>query len=88
MEIEANSKASTTPQVTVLTDILEWSKSRHPWIREALRMLVTQPQGLSEADIVHLANICKKEAGITTEDIQANWFSEKHIAVHCCPAKG
>ena len=85
MEIEASSKASTTPQMTVLTDILEWSKSRHPWIREALRMLVTQPQGLSEADIVHLANICKKEAGITTEDIQANWFSEKHIAVQATP---
>lgn len=85
MVTEAAPLAPADPQVVVLTDILEWSKGRPAWIRESLRMLVTQPEGLSETDIAHLADICKREAGIPAEEIQANGFSEEHIAVRATP---
>lgn len=49
--------------MTVLEKILEWSRSRPNWQRDALRRLVLQGD-LSEGDLVDLKEICKGEHGL------------------------
>ena len=52
------------PTVTVLDEILNWSKTRPNWQRDALRRLVEKGE-LSEEDIVDLTEICKAAHGLT-----------------------
>ena len=49
--------------MTVLDDILEWSKDRPGWQRDALRRLV-QNGDLTEDDIRSLSEICKNAHGL------------------------
>jgi hypothetical protein len=49
--------------VTVLQEILEWSKDRPQWQRDALRRLVTDGE-LSDDDIRALTEICKSAHGL------------------------
>ena len=49
--------------VTVLHEILEWSKSRYPWQREALRRLVVGGE-LSNEDVQELGEFCKAAHGL------------------------
>ena len=50
--------------MTVLDEILNWSKTRPNWQRDALRRLVEKRE-LSEEDIVDLTEICKAAHGLT-----------------------
>ena len=50
--------------MTVLDEILNWSKTRPNWQRDALRRLVEKGE-LSEEDIVDLTEICKAAHGLT-----------------------
>jgi energy-coupling factor transporter ATP-binding protein EcfA2 len=54
--------------MSVLEQIVEWSRSRPLWQRDALRRLLTQPN-LSSADYEELFVICKQQRGIPTPDI-------------------
>ena len=51
------------PTATVLREILEWSRTRPSWQRDALRRLVVQGS-LQRKDIVALAMFCKKAHGL------------------------
>lgn len=50
--------------MTVLDEILNWSKTRPNWQRDALRRLVEKGE-LSEDDIAELTEICKAAHGLT-----------------------
>ena len=50
-------------QLTVLSEILEWSVTRPPWQRDALRRLVTRGP-LRKTDIQELAILCKSSYGL------------------------
>ena len=49
--------------VTVLEEILKWSRGRPAWQRDALRRLVLNGE-LSDDDILALAEICKAAHGL------------------------
>ena len=49
--------------MTVLHEILDWSKSRYPWQREALRRLVVGGV-LSNEDVQELGEFCKAAHGL------------------------
>ena len=49
--------------MTILHEILEWSKSRYPWQREALRRLVVGGE-LSNEDVQELGEFCKAAHGL------------------------
>src|SRR6185369_6525919 len=49
--------------MSVLQEILTWSKDRPPWQRDALRRLVVAGE-LSETDITALTEICKSGHGL------------------------
>ena len=49
--------------MTVLQEIVDWSKDRHPWQRDALRRLAVKGE-LSDEDFRELAEICKAVHGL------------------------
>ena len=63
--------------VTVLHEILQWSQSRPPWQRDALRRLVQNGE-LSVDDISALAEICKAAYGLT-EQQEATPLTHDHV---------
>lgn len=63
--------------MTVLQQILDWSKDRPRWQRDALRRLVVSGH-LSDEDIDALVEICKAEQGLV-ENVEANYLSEEHV---------
>jgi energy-coupling factor transporter ATP-binding protein EcfA2 len=63
--------------MNVLEEILEWSKERPVWQRDALRRLVLS-HDLSEADILELTNICKGCKGLV-ELLAANPLTSADI---------
>lgn len=52
------------PKATVLREILEWSRTRPSWQRDALRRLVVQGS-LQREDIAALTLFCKRAHGLT-----------------------
>ncbi len=54
-------------RVNVLNEILNWSQSRPPWQRDALRRLVLKGD-LDEDDIRELANLCKSRHGLVDRE--------------------
>ena len=50
-------------RVNVLKEILEWSPSRPPWQRDALRRFASKGE-LGESDVQELANLCKSRHGL------------------------
>jgi energy-coupling factor transporter ATP-binding protein EcfA2 len=52
--------------VTVLQEILEWSKDRPMWQRDALRRLTLNGE-LADEDILALTNICKSAHGLAEQ---------------------
>lgn len=75
------------PQLALWSDILDWSKDRPTWIRDALRLLATQHEGLTAEDILRLVNICKAESGIPCDQVQPWVFDKDHIAVQENPSE-
>ena len=63
--------------VTVLREILSWSKGRYLWQRDALRRLVVGGE-LSDEDIQTLAEICKAAHGLA-EPQEVVPFDQKHV---------
>ena len=63
--------------MTVLQEILEWSKERPLWQRDALRRLVIGGE-LTDDDIVELTAICKGEHGLT-DKVDAQPLAEQHV---------
>ncbi len=51
------------PNVNVLKELLEWSKDRPLWQRDALRRLVTVGD-LNESDVREVTDVCKSEHGL------------------------
>ena len=49
--------------MTVLHEIVDWSKDRYPWQRDALRRLAVSGR-LSDEDVQELAEICKAGLGL------------------------
>jgi hypothetical protein len=49
--------------VDVLKEILDWSSSRPPWQRDALRRLVTKGR-LQASDLEELTELCKATHGL------------------------
>lgn len=52
--------------MTVLEELVAWSKDRPAWQRDALRRLVLNG-GLSDADIAELTDICKSSHGLAEQ---------------------
>jgi hypothetical protein len=65
------------PDVDVLTEILDWSPSRPPWQRDALRRLVTKGE-LSDDDVSELAEVCKGSYGLA-ESCSPEPLEAKHL---------
>lgn len=63
--------------VTVLRELLDWSKGRPLWQRDALRRLVLQGE-LSENDIGDLAEVCKAAHGLA-EQKDAQPLLKEHL---------
>jgi energy-coupling factor transporter ATP-binding protein EcfA2 len=63
--------------VNVLAEILEWSKDRNAWQRDALRRLVVTGD-LSDDDILELASICKSAHGLAEQQAVAP-LAEEHV---------
>ena len=67
------------PSRTVFEIILDWSKDRPAWQRDALRRIV-QAQSLTDADIAELADLCKR--GRTTEPPEGSPAAQPLEAAH------
>lgn len=63
--------------MNVLAEILEWSKDRNAWQRDALRRLVVTGD-LSDDDILELASICKSAHGLAEQQSVAP-LAEEHV---------
>lgn len=63
--------------VDVLAEILDWSPSRPPWQRDALRRLVTKGE-VSDDDVNELAEVCKGSYGLT-ENCNPEPLEAKHL---------
>ncbi len=63
----------------VLSEIVEWSKDRPTWQRDALRRLFTTEQ-LSPEDLDELLNLCKAAHGLSGPSI-ADVLTEEHVAI-------
>jgi ABC-type multidrug transport system ATPase subunit len=63
--------------MSVLQQILDWSKDRPNWQRDALRRLVAAGE-LTEQDVRELADICKSDYGLI-EKIQAKPLAKEHV---------
>ena len=64
--------------MAIYNEILSWSKSKSPWIQDALRRLITQPE-LTDNDIDDLFQLLKKENGYSFLEIEAIPLSSKDI---------
>ena len=66
-------------QSNVLAEILEWSKTRPMWQRDALRRVISADD-LTNADIEALAALCKAAHGLGTAP-PAQVLEDKHLAI-------
>ena len=66
-------------KTSILGEILEWSKDRPAWQRDALRRLFTSEK-LSEADSVELTGICKSIYGLSPQH-EAKPLAVERIAI-------
>ena len=65
--------------MTVLSEILEWSRERPPWQRDALRRLVQQGE-LSEVDIAELTRVLKAAHGLD-EQQASQPLAKEHLPI-------
>ena len=50
--------------MNLIQEILSWSKTLPLWQQDAVRRLFSSPKGLSDTDIIELAELCLKENGL------------------------
>ncbi len=65
--------------MSVLQEILQWSKDRPEWQRDALRRLVTK-DSLNNEDYEELGELCKAAHGLSEKEIKPVLLDETHIA--------
>lgn len=65
--------------MSVLQEILEWSKDRPDWQRDALRRLITK-DSLSNEDYEELTELCKAAHGLSEKEIMPVLLDETHIS--------
>ena len=66
------------PKVNVLKELLEWSKERPLWQRDALRRMVTKGD-LNDQDLRDITDICKSQHGLG-ERVNSIPLEPKHIS--------
>ena len=64
--------------MAIYKEILDWSNSKSPWIRDSLRRLITQPQ-LSSKDVDEILLLLKKENGFLFLKINPQPLTEKDL---------
>jgi energy-coupling factor transporter ATP-binding protein EcfA2 len=69
---------SPPPAQSVLDLILDWSASRPPWQRDALRRIVSK-SALADADISELVTLCKKDNGRLGVALEAVPLDKAHL---------
>lgn len=65
--------------MSVLQEILEWSKDRPDWQRDALRRLIIK-DSLSNEDYEDLTELCKVAHGLSEKEIKPVLLDETHIS--------
>jgi hypothetical protein len=68
-----------TTSQDLLTEILEWSKGRPGWQRDALRRLFSVG-GITPQDVDELVHLCKAARGLT-EPASPNVLAREHLAI-------
>src|SRR3546814_9971321 len=66
------------PQKTVLETILDWSKDRPLWQRDALRRIIANGR-LTDADIGELVDLCKQGKGPPVGALKAVPLEKAHL---------
>lgn len=66
------------PQKTVLETILDWSKDRPLWQRDALRRIIANGR-LTDADIGELVDLCKQGKGAPVGALKAVPLEKAHL---------
>lgn len=64
--------------MSVLKEILAWSASQQPWVRDALRRIITKPE-ITDGDIEELAELCKKPQGLSSTTYDGLPLAEEHL---------
>lgn len=65
--------------MSVIQAILNWSEELQlPWVRDALRRIVTQPQ-LSDDDVEELTHLCKRPHGLSESSTPAVPLDATHL---------
>lgn len=72
--------------MVILNEILNWTRSRPLWQRDACRRLLQQENGLGEADHSELYELLKKEYGIkTVRAVTATPLANEHLPAEYTP---
>jgi ABC-type multidrug transport system ATPase subunit len=71
-------KLAAPPQKTVLETILEWSKDRPLWQRDALRRIIVQGR-VTQEDVIDLVELCKIGRGAPADKLAANPLTNAHL---------
>lgn len=72
--------------MTLLNDILEWTKSLPSWQRDACRRLLQKETGLEDVDYLELYGMVRKENGIEVEDVkEPSPLSNEHLPTAVAP---
>src|SRR3546814_12932006 len=66
------------PQKTVLETILDWSKDRPLWQRDALRRIIANGR-LTDADLGELVDLCKQGKGPPVGALKAVPLEKAHL---------
>ncbi len=64
--------------MTIYYDILQWGKSKDPWIQDALRLIITQSE-ISDENIDRLLLLLKKDTGFRNIILEPIAVTEKDI---------
>lgn len=71
-------KPAAPPQKTVLETILEWSKDRPLWQRDALRRIIAQGR-VTQEDVIELVELCKIGRGAPADKLTAIPLTDAHL---------
>lgn len=75
--------------MALLNDILEWTKSRPLWQRDACRRLLQKEDGLEDVDYAELYLLLKNENGIEIDNaVEAAPLASEHLPAERTPGEG
>ena len=64
---KASNRERRTPVLSILDDLIEWSRGRPKWQQDAMRRVATAGQ-LSDEDVAQLLELCKRPHGLAAPD--------------------